>query len=328
VAAFTLLANQGLKDASGGDIPMVELAGEESSLFEDDHLQATRTIVVAWVDAERTIQGVLGYSAKNAAAPTGLHRVLPAPHPKWYWLWAKRLDGPTGITGLGAGSVGQGGGPAAGMTYNNYKYAKFKVLYESLPFVVVGDNQCGADESGRYVEVKFDGEPMLLTSDRGQYSFNDAGTANTNAIKGPVGYPLSKGLVKATWYNVDLRYVSDGTIGIGLLNNIHPLMNTVNSAAFLGYPAGTLRMGKPVVRPVTAPVNPQTMGLAMTAPARMVTIELNMQWFDPPRGTSAFRGHILWPDPTSAVGNWYRATTPAGRTLFQSASWANVFKSV
>ena len=301
---------------SGLTFAWTELAGTESlgdALFENDNSQVTMQILIKFNDRETAVNQILGYSFKNVTN-NRLNRVLPMKHPDWYWYYATAITGVQHINPLGKITKGRGG-------FANYEYTKLTIRFNTLPYRVRTDIEVGGDESQRFIEKRFRPSAEILSSDRGQWFFQAPAPSAGTAIKGSVGYPISKGLVEMIWHNVAKKYVLNDA---GIPSRLMAAVNKVNDAQFQGFPPGTLLLQAPDLAPIASPFDPQLFGLEAGEPARMYRVTLPFLWFDPPT-TGAVRGHVLAPDPASATGQWFEIKTTSGRKLFESIDMTTIF---
>lgn len=324
--AFTIQTNSPVGPDNLG-FPWTFLVGSKSpndSLFEHTSAQVVETMLINWSDREKAVKAILGHPARRDALATKLHRQLPMKHPDWYWLYASKISTMKGVNFLGTKTNKSRG------SFPVYEFCELHILYSTRPYKMLEDHVVGnvgaGGEKRRFVEKVPAPKAEILTSDRGQWQWNDpaAPLISSNTIKGGVGYPIAKTMLQWKWHDVPDAFVMNAS---GVPTNILSCLNKVNDAEFEGFAAGTLLCDSPSFEPTEMPINPQDLGLEATEPARTWKITLNLKYFNP-QTDSAFKGHNLAPHPSSAAGNWYRITTAVGRTLFQSTSFDTIFTAV
>lgn len=333
MAAFSIavVANSGLT------FPWAELTDTTSKSdanWDTEEPRVTMQMIINDSDQETAIKQILGFSSVvgNAGAQK-LSRQLPWQHPRFYYLRAKR------ITSL---KRWQPYGQAIAHTFNAaaFQYASLTIEFSSFPFRFLTDGQAQGKEYLRYVEKRYKPAAKILTSDRGQWQFNDTNSpSNGVAIRGSIGYPITDGIVEFRWYQVPENWLFNAN---GVPTKLNAAINTINNNTFppavggvKGYPTGTLLLDVPDIIPVTQPINPRDMGFDDNLPARCYDVVLPCRYIDPPTngatpgqdGLAPSRGHNLAPDPKSPTGQWYTISAiSGGRNLFNGSDFTAIFK--
>ena len=129
--------------------------GESPTLSADNEsMQATRVLDVAWSDLDTAIAQILGYPTRVAGPPVTISRYLPEYDPKRPFLIATKISsikgvGPRGIENIDVSGVsGEDSGAAKRLA--KYEKARLTVEYEFPSYNVLSDADA-TTEVMRYV---------------------------------------------------------------------------------------------------------------------------------------------------------------------------------
>jgi len=317
-------------------VPWVEYVGKgtgdgnENALSYDGGNQAVYTITCNWSDYYNfnVPQQLLGSYVKDPV--TGfLSRTLPLQHPVLPGLFASRI-----ISAKARKFITKGAGLVFGSNVGIYQFMRVSILFTQPKYVLLSDTDLDRiygtpgglrQEFQRYVELNVEPAGEFITRNNGDWVFSEGGggtapTAGTTVFPAPLGMPLLKPDVVLTWKFVPGKGLLDSN---NIPTNLFKCVWKVNANAFLGYPAGTLLLYPPRIRPIEDPVFAIAGG---NGPQALVyDVSLPFKYFDPPFGV-AVRGHNLapWSD-----GLWYEVYDSKTMTkrIFQSIAYeSNLFK--
>lgn len=284
--------------------------------------QATMTIDVLWEDFEngKAIQGILGYAYQDKAT-LKLRRYLPMRHPVLNNMAAVRIQSVQGVMWTGKAS-GKAYGP-----HSQYWAARLTVVFQSTTFVMLDDAKIDSDYAGsefyRFVDKRRTPRVEAINREQGSFKWVEGGGSGP-VVNDPIPFGCSQTLVKVQWtwrwLFVPEAYLFDSSGGTP---KIDAGLGCVNSAAFGGYPAGTLLLldapTEPVPSPIPLPEYP------LWYPQRLFNVNFAISYFKPDKGGSA-EGHNLlpWID-----GKWYlvKDFNSGARTLYKEYDFAKLFQA-
>lgn len=348
-----------LKNQAGGWVAVAweEYVGQDAShgatwsTAWDEGNQAVFQVIINWQDGLEFEIEALGYSTFNSNTTT-LSRTLPVRHPYKSWMRCERILGvqPVRWDEKSAGFVSGFLSVPAGVPISEYAYLlvtmgfanpKYRVLTDAQLQSLYGANQ----EWRRFCEVKHRVNAQALTRENGSWYWADGSSTaagavpptRNNAIPAPIGQTLYHDEIHVKWKRLPRRGVY-GQSGESDFFNTNILSNwgKVNSTTTLwglsgNQWSGVLRFVSADATPISSPFDPGAQGLQATSINEYVDLDLVFDWFDPPYGDSAYRGHNLAPNP--ADNFWYLLTTsnanavgaPAGQTIYPTADISQVF---
>ncbi len=311
--------------------------GGESFSLENG--EATIVVELSWEKARSFVATVLGVSFADkpvgSSGPRQLHRRLPLYHPRFCWLRASTVSlsssAPVGVAGVGTKVVGAFN---TGLRVAKYQKCFATVRFTDNPwtFLEDADAQTPTAEANRY--TYFDPVPSVeIISAEGLNNVSFAyspgvptGPPNT-AIPAPFGTLMSKITYTLNWMQVPQEYISGPNTLRFLPSNILSCVGRVNSAAFMGFDAGTLLLQAPVFQRFRFPM--------MTTDAVYGyfgwNVRLPMQYFQPDPGPqvgapAGFAGHQLVPWRENL--KWYPCLRVRGQKLYPEADFATIFTHI
>ena len=289
-----LINNQVLADPGGARINFVADWKEKVGAISPGMGQFSRTsaseklyVYVPWDTQYEWRQRILGY---HRVVNDKLRRVLPARHPRETHMWAERITEVRGVRFDGKEvHVEQIQATA------KYTKALLTVQFETPDYAVLEDNDV-ANEWERYVSRQREPKEDVILQNKGNMTFVEGTGSDGQPTAGTTQFPRTIVVIEAktnlrvTWHEVPEEFVLDADGKYPALDNA---AGSVNSAEFLGYPAGTLLFRPPRVERFRQTVNlrdPKAFNF-------LLKIELNLQFFDPPQGngSAGIRGHNLKP---------------------------------
>jgi hypothetical protein len=287
--------------------------------------QTTMSILVNDADVEQAVADLLGSQEMDPNVHGQLNRVIPMTHPRFHWMFAERI---TGAHPIRFTDKRQGFGTSK---YAAYAARVLTVLFTQPKYSIFSDAQLdlryGAprQEWRRFIEFVHQPASFLLSRETGSFTFTEGGggtapTANTTVVPGNQTQFLSQLDITAIWHKVPQAGLFDNG-GTGRPTGLLSALNTVNSASFMGYPAGTLLFKAFRLQPLEDPVSPTAFGLNVNNGEASVVydVELGFSYFDPPQGGTA-RGWNLAPWPNQL---WYqfKDTNTLTKTLFNTTDF-------
>jgi hypothetical protein len=277
---------------------------------------------------------VLGWSYADQESPFKLHRDNPQAHPRFAWLTASTVTfnslGPVGVEDVGTKVPGVF---SSSLPVAKYEEVEATVRFTDRPWAFITDDQLAVVElfsaSGEacrntYFEVSPTIE-IISAEGLNNIKFQHGPKANQE-IPAPFGTLMSKCNKTLNWMWVPHEFISGSDALQFAPTKINACVGRVNSATFLGHPAGTLLLQAPQYQRFRFPV--------LTANGTYGyfgwNIRFPMQFFDPTRGTGssdAYRGHQCVPDRDTLL--WYGAIRASGSDkLFPEADFNTMFTHV
>lgn len=280
---------------------------------------------IPWEHIQACSTYLLGYSV--TVKPNGesdeyvLHRVPPARHPYFNWLWC---SGVANAVGKGPIVPEVGGIINPNPNYNtiNYGYWKRAIIaanFSTIDYLPAIDGAV-AHEYQRWTKIVPRSYTEIFVLGNGIFLFDAPGLP---AIDGkPVNSPQTvikqqKNAIEMTWYEVPYDWITDDD---GNQPKIADIQKKVNETEFIGKAPGTLLCESVEVTQDVQPLQNIEIGkIAFSCKVVFKFIE-----FDPPQGTGVtLRGWNLWPHIS---GKYYPAKTNLGIYAYESYEFADAFK--
>lgn len=297
----------------------------------DGQTTAQMPIDVNFLDLIATsdlVGDIVGFARRSGG--TGIQRQIPMRFPifPWQHLYAQRISNV-----LFYQSTGKLAGPYG--PYASWGFARLTVAFSALPFTVLTDQQLAALPGGtaagaevkRYVQRKPNPSSEALTRQGGDWTYVEgaAGAPNTLAVPGTVSQGLLKDEITLIWHQVPEDVLFDANLIATKINNV---VNGVNNAAYLGYPAGTLLCLAPAFEEQPAPFVLDT-NFAGGKPQRLWKATARLKWFDTTPviggGGATTVGHncLPWNDNL-----WYKVASKTGsNTVYKAVDFTQLFTS-
>lgn len=303
----------------------VDNDGTRSDTISRERSSCTVIAYVPFAKYKSAVRFILGASYVEG---TSLRRETPAWHPQWPWLYARAILNTTFVRFDGK----EEGEYEGSLAYAKYEYAKITVEFAEVRYPIYEDTDI-TYEYERYVERRSVPYTDLLQIDGGNLKAYSPSVTSLNdkpPVMAPyVLVPVQKSAFDLIWYEVPLSFIQNNS---GLQPKLAAMQKKVNSASFLGHPAGTLLCEdvETVVdpAPILTDINS---GLEFTA-----KVTMHMKYFNPDRGDTAVSkyGWNLLPAPFKTGGGgdlgyiWLYYThdgTESGKPLYQSYDFASAF---
>jgi hypothetical protein len=296
---------------------------EDICSVNNERSRATVTLFLSVPNAFRmaeVIRCILGYAYLSQTPVTKMRRVLPLQHLSFTSLFATEIS-----------SI-QGRGPVRGVSFNEsrvpsrihvqaYNHYRLVVLFESLPYDVLRDQDEQPSELYRFTEYHMQLGVENIIRPGNTFKWLTGTPLAGQPI--PVGdvTRAAKGIVTFIWRNVPRAGLFGGS-GRSKPSNILDGISRVNRAQFAGFPPGELLLLPPKFH---QKIIPSDVGNRLSGQATSFVhydVELPMSWISPPYDSTvnvvgpeyAYRGHNLFPLPPGQAGAnaglWY----PANRT--------------
>ncbi len=308
--------------------------------------EATVVVQMAWGKVRSFLRYALGFSYADAGAPWRLRRENPVFHPRYPWLTATTV---TFSAKAPEPNATDDGTFTAGIYPDAQNVAEYQIVYATVRFT---DRPWSFLEDDEMVASGADGATAYLLEPTRNTYFNPAPTVEiisaeglnnisfangtpaypdrTAAIPAPFGTLMSKCNLAFRWMWVPNEYVSGPSPLAFTPKWIEDCTGCVNSADFLGYPAGTLLLQAPSYERFRFPMAVAGGGSNKTGFFGW-NITLNMQFFDPNAGgdeaTVTTRGsdtfavltfvnalHGTYPNTTSVTVDWTAGGTTHSAT--------------
>jgi hypothetical protein len=319
-------------DPAGPDV--LSLASGEATLVGQIPANKART----------ALSFFLGYSYADNTFPFKLHRVQPARHPMWPWLYVTSAQFHRHNPAGSALNVNNQASVPAIDPYKITKTGRYQKIwvqlhFEPLPYVTFDDNdpiflgpQYSGAEWARNCDIYKESSPNLetLNATVGRY---------LKFFEGPPGlavppkdfpgtineYKISTNLV-VSWKNVPEDYVFDTFL---YATKIVPRIGTVNRNTFFGCPPGTLLLLPPKYSKYVQPIR-TNFGFNQFG----YDVDFNFGLFDPKPGVAVpyFRGWQLMPwvenatPGTNGGVSWLGVKRPDGSAYLPNSEFADLFK--
>ena len=301
--------------------------------FSNDNGECT---VQCYVDAEKIRSAksfVLGYSYADDATPWALHRIPPADHPFYGPQFRATSVSFQRFSPIG-NSANTNREPyelspfgSDGITkFGKYEKAMMTVRFAGpMPYYLYSDDneEWSGFEYDRYC-TRYDVESNLevLMADTNRFMTYVEGPLVNETVPSTVGLYLTKTTFVMTWHEVPESFIFNS---LGVPQKVIDCVGKVNSADFMGFPAGTLLLQSPKFQRKCFPF------FSDDGRAFHYTITLPFLHFDPELGDTATRarGHNLF--PYSIDGKWYLATrdgTVLGPRYIFEQDFATMFTHV
>lgn len=302
--------------------------------FQQDNSQATRIFIGPWITRYNLVQWALGwsYSVPNANNPAQgqLVRILPAQHPEFPWLFARRVKLVKGVGAWGnnpyvsaqdeCGNVATN--PTTGYALNPIPMicyfdpatgsdalsCVYAVTYQAVDFEIRDTSYLPSSEMSRWVTRNYTYAVQALSVPTNRLRFADGSG------------PISEGGIFVS-KTQELTYLWREVPDVPE-QAIQATIGHVNAAPFDGdpgfptYPPGTLLC--------MAPEKTRHRG-----PTGRITWDISYKFLYRDNGTpTAPAGHNFFPNTSKQSLTWVLATfdgTPTGPTLYQPADFTQLF---
>lgn len=244
---------------------------------------ATIVATVPWNKRRSFLRFVLGWSYADQGAPYRLRRENPQNHPAFPWLTASNVSfgaiAPLGVDGMGTKVDGV---YSAGLPQAAYQKVIATVQFTDQRCFFLADSYATSAAREAERNTFYDPVPSVeIISAEGLNNIAFAnGPARGAAIPAPFGTLMSKMTKTYTWLWVPHEYVSGSDPLQFTPTKINNCIGRVNSATFLGHPAGTLLLQAPVFTRFRFPIQTADVFDGFFG----WNIRLPLQFFDPPRG--------------------------------------------
>jgi hypothetical protein len=332
MAGISSVPTQNLRNNGWLSVPWAHLTtghgasdGTDGALGHgSDGNQMVFPIIVRFDDVQQAITELCGLYVFNPV--TGyLNRTLPKQHPAFKWVYVKRVTSikPMKWTAKGLYLLGN---------WSVYDYCLLTVLFHQPHYPMLSDAYLDArfppfdpDGSGTVVRQEWlrfcQKLPMisteLLTIDVGSLKYAEGGgtgPAIGTLLQVPTAQPIPVGDFILVQHQVPIYGLYSPTTYRA--ENLIAATGKVNSATFLGYPAGTLLYQGPQFQDNEAPYPADQMAFYLNAasgnfsveqlwPSLTCTVSHVFKYRDPPAG-GATRGWNL--QPFRGDMKWYLAT--------------------
>jgi hypothetical protein len=268
-----------------------------------------------YVDTDVNVFGkLLGYSKPDFSSGT-LSRILPFKHPLHPWAVCTRVANVRFLTPEGKEEYDAG-------PFMSYAWAVLDLVFGGVNYKILSDSQMntlGLAEYERFVERTNKSRTNAIQRTQGEMTYVDGPPTGEKVPFPPVQW-LSKVDIVWLWRDVAEGFVLSDTTK--LPTNIYAARNHVNKFDWHGFPAGTLLMQDPDIRPRMLPTHPENLGLGVLDVPRSYDISISMSHFDPPAGGD-FYGHNLtiWPGD----GLWYLVTDEGGNFIYPEIDFDSIW---
>lgn len=304
-----------------------EQAGGESFTLEGG--EGAINVKVKWGKARSFLRFALGWSYADKESPFRLRRENPVYHPRFPWLTASSVSfagsTPVGVEGVGTKVDGVF---SSGVKVAKYDHCIATVRFADRPWTFLDDEFAISPATEAARNTYFDLTPSVeIISAEGINNIMFAnGPGIDNKVPAPFGTLMAKVTYTLNWMWVPQEYISLDESDVFLPSNIMSCVGRVNSAEFMGFPAGTLLLQPPVFQRFRFPISTAGGFYGYFG----WNIRLPMQYFDPERGaviSATYRGHQCIPRREDLL--WYGAKRDIGGTkLYPEADFANIFKHI
>lgn len=289
-------------------------------------------IQVYWDDVFQAVSDLLGVYSFDPS--TGyLDRVPPKTHPVNNFLYC------TGITSIKPMKWTAKVGYIGGHTFSNYTHAILSLVFTQPHYPIMTDtyldvtfppvNVAGTlyrQEWYRWCERIPTNSVEIFQIEAGTMKWAEGGgggPAIGSLLTTPTGQPIPVGDFLLVQRNVPMYGLFSPTTYRH--DRLIAAVGKINSAAFLGYPAGTLLYSGPSMLPCEAPYPPDQMKIVLAAsgdlngemlwPSLTYDVTHTFRFRDPPPGGATrgwnlqpWRGNLAGGGPPSDM-KWYLATT-------------------
>lgn len=314
-------------DAFDFDVDWLEVIGDNGAGSISLTHEAQESTRVGYVPANKKRSAArffLGFAEADTDAPWRLRREQPHWDGEAPWLFAHSVTFTPIVPQSNASNPNKEPFDWSVFAtdfnrYSKYKYCLCTVKFRAWRCLFLPDSAIATPQeeykrnlqttsSARLDVLSADGVSQLI------FAETSAGgpTAGTTAFPAPVGVLLPKATFILEWLNVDRAYLSTNAY-IFYPSKILSCVGTVNDAAFMGFPAGTLLLQPPVFVEHPWPVASEDADQIFYSILRSVTVQLQFDYFDPdPTAPNTNRGHNLY--PFRANGKFYLATRDGAAT--------------
>jgi hypothetical protein len=232
-------------------------------IYRPNGNESVRILECNWNDRYGFIQDLIGYPKLDGfVAPFTLFRRLPEPHPELAYLYAVEADL---LKGVGVPDISPDSNlirflnkvptdPIPEPGTEEFGRARFAVIYRWLPYVLAKDGDVDS-EIDRFVERRqtFSAENLGLPGNGFQF-LTDYAAHNNNTLQDNVQRLLFTKELSYIWYQVPAIPEANIRNCIGKVNSMaFDTLGTVGlDGSPLGYPARTLLMIAPDIRPYSS----------------------------------------------------------------------------
>ena len=255
---------------------------------------------------------LLGYSFADGDV---LRRIIPFRHPIWHWSYCSRIAGVRFLQADGKEVFDEG-------PHMNFAWAVLDLVFSTPNYRVLTDNQIGQlalFEWDRFVERTVKSRTNAIQRLQGEFSFREGDPTDLEVPFGP-SQLLFKTPIQWLWHDVPESWLLDNVTK--LPTNVFAARGHVNQSDFAGFPAGTLLMEDPEIRPRMLPIPPEDINLGVFEPPRSFDVLLNFLYFDPPPG-GTIRGHNTL--PWTVDGLWYVVADNGNNFLYPETEFPMIF---
>lgn len=330
-------------------IPWEEYVGKDGShgaTFAtgwDGGSQATFQILINWQDLLDAEVALLGTAYFNGIF---LHRTLPARHPYKPAYVCERILSAQPVRWSAklnlwqeANITGTTGAPLSEYAYFlltlGFHVPKYRILNDASLQTIYG----GMFEWHRWCEVTPRVNYFTISREKGEHGWIWADGTTTQAggnpptlnsqVVAPVGQVFLRKEIHVKWRRVPRRGLFANHGDSDMFNaNLDSVWGKINSTTTLwaapgNASSGVLRFVTAEATPIGSPFDSIVQGLTPFDINTYYDVDMTFDWFDPPFGDSAFRGHNLAPNPGDNF--WYLITTTNGQTIYQTADLSLAF---
>jgi hypothetical protein len=320
----------------------------------NDGTRMTRVIDVPWAQYAYAVQDILGYAQvynTGLAEPNAamILRTVPWAHPDFLsdgnqFLYATKISRvmphglPDQANGQPANVFAPGYSVMSPQISNNYKFARFTIEFETLPYDIRTDNDplvqtlVGAtlitDESrlNRYVTKLVNPSADYVSLGIGVMKYAGGGAAGSVVQFAPGKIAVNHDF-EFRWELVPKEAVPSLAIDPTLSATeaaVEACLGKVNQDAFAGYPAGTLLLLAAVMTPIRSPIG-----------RRIYTVGYRMKYFNPGH-------HKIFGPVNGTTGGWVEISsdgtayaiqgpnpgpvTPDGKHIYDVCDMTTLFK--
>jgi|SRR5579863_8200414 len=305
--------------------------------WSDTESHETMVLEVYYSDVAQARKDILGScrtvfpgSLYGVGVPI-LQRKIPMQFPRDPWLFAKKVDiTPFKYLGITRSAFGE---------YANYDRARLVVLFSTLPYVVLDENDfltiypasgTVRAEWNRYVEQLFLAAPEYTKDEQGTFVWLEAPPGSNQKGEEFQGSRVTKppkGNLKWIWHNVPWDWVLDP---LGYPVHLQAGLGCVNDSPFppgadKQWGQGQLLFLNYKMTPHEAPYSPVDLNQPGAGfPPRIYDVEMDFEHFAPPAVSPPSLGHQLAPVP--GYRQWAQIARKGDNTPpFDYYSFPNLF---
>lgn len=291
--------------------------------------EATIQVQIHWGQARSFIRFALGWSYADKESPYLMRRENPVYHPRFPWLTASSVAfsaaAPVGVQGVGTKVDGVF---ASGLKVARYDHCTATVRFTDRPWTFLENDFASTPATEGNRNTYFDPVPSveIISAEGINHIMFANGPGEGNKIPAPFGTLMSKITYTLNWMWVPQEYLSLDSNDTFIPSNVLSCVGRVNSAEFMGFPAGTLLLQAPAFQRFRFPISTSGGFYGYFG----WNLRLPMQYFDPDRGetiSATYRGHQCIPRREDLL--WYGAKrTVDGGKLYPEADFNNIFKHI